>query len=390
MNAPIRVADLKDGGPKVDLCFFISSMQGGGAEKVLIDLTRSMLRSGLIIDILVMRYEGALKDEVPSGIRLVALDGAETHWAWGGWCVSYLRYLRHAKPERVVANLENGCLASLLLQRISKHRHKLFLRIDGNLFWHRAGRPFSRRPVDLLKFGLARLLYRRAERVICVSEGLRRRIEASLRLNEKQSVTIYNPLGLIPQIAIETRRSGTEYRLLAVGRLVREKDFANLLRAFSLVRTERTCSLTILGEGELRRSLERLVRELGLEGSVCLPGYVKNVDGYMRDSHMFVLSSRSEGLPTVLIEALIHRMLIVSTDCEFGPNEILAGGEFGTLVPVGDVTLLAKGILDRMRSQTSISESALSAHLNQFSVEHVTNRYLCVLGLALAQDLSRF
>jgi glycosyltransferase involved in cell wall biosynthesis len=111
------------------------------------------------------------------------------------------------------------------------------------------------------------------------------------------------------------------------------------------VRESRPARLIILGEGEERPSLEKLIATLGLQDSVALPGFVPNPYAYMRNAALFVLSSLWEGLPTVLIEAMAVGVPVVSTDCPSGPFEILKGGKLGPLVPVGDLSALATAIL---------------------------------------------
>jgi len=132
--------------------------------------------------------------------------------------------------------------------------------------------------------------------------------------------------------------------LLGVGRLTRQKNFPNLIRAFARVRTQQPSRLMILGEGEDRSALETLIAELGLQGEVSLPGFVQNPYAYMKRAAMFVLSSDWEGLPTVLIEALALGTPVVSTNCPSGPMEILRGGVLGRLVPMQDAEALAQAI----------------------------------------------
>jgi glycosyltransferase involved in cell wall biosynthesis len=132
--------------------------------------------------------------------------------------------------------------------------------------------------------------------------------------------------------------------ILGVGRLSPQKGFATLIRAFSQVRQTRLARLLILGEGRERPMLEALVRELGLEQDVKLPGFTTNPYPYMSQASLFVLSSRWEGLPGVLIEALYCGTPVISTDCPSGPREILKGGLYGQLVPVDDVGALAPAI----------------------------------------------
>ncbi|MCY4489744.1 MAG: glycosyltransferase [Deltaproteobacteria bacterium] len=140
--------------------------------------------------------------------------------------------------------------------------------------------------------------------------------------------------------------------ILSAGRLSAQKDYPTLIKAFSRVAEERPCRLIILGEGRRRRRLERLLKNLGLTDRASLPGWVDNPFAFMSRAALFVLSSRYEGLPGVLIQALACGSPCVSTDCPTGPAEILRGGELGPLVPVGDPLPLAEAmtsVLERPR-----------------------------------------
>jgi glycosyltransferase involved in cell wall biosynthesis len=136
---------------------------------------------------------------------------------------------------------------------------------------------------------------------------------------------------------------------MAIGSLRPVKDHQLLLRAFALVRRERDARLMILGDGPERGRLEGLIAELGLQDSVALPGFSANPYNYLAKAAVFVLSSISEALPTALIEALAVGTPVVATDCRCGPSEVLQGGRFGTLVPVGDAAALGKAILDALQ-----------------------------------------
>ena len=148
------------------------------------------------------------------------------------------------------------------------------------------------------------------------------------------------------------------------------------------MRKERPARLIILGEGEDRPKLEALVRELGLEEDVALPGFVDNPYKYLKRAAVFVLSSRWEGLPTVLIEALALGTPVVATDCPSGPAEILKGGRWGRLVAVGDINGIAKAIKEMLVQPGSrVPREAWSA----FALATVTKRYLKVLLLCACQ-----
>lgn len=120
-----------------------------------------------------------------------------------------------------------------------------------------------------------------------------------------------------------------------------QKDYPTLIKAFADLMARRPCRLIILGEGKKRKDLEDLVEGLRLADQVSLPGWVDNPFAFMSHASLFVLSSLHEGLPGVLVQALACGCPCVSTDCPAGPSEILRGGEFGPLVPVGDDVALA-------------------------------------------------
>jgi glycosyltransferase involved in cell wall biosynthesis len=134
-----------------------------------------------------------------------------------------------------------------------------------------------------------------------------------------------------------------------------------------------------LGEGPERKTLEAEIARLGLDSEVALPGFFQNPFSFMKRARTFVLSSEYEGLPNVLIQAMAFGTPVVATDCNCGPAEILAGGAFGELVPVGDVEAMAQA-LGRSLSLGASEEARLSV-LERYSAERVTTEYLRLAGL---------
>jgi glycosyltransferase involved in cell wall biosynthesis len=200
--------------------------------------------------------------------------------------------------------------------------------------------------------------------------------------------TIYNPV--VPPELLTRAKAPLEHPwfepdsppvLLGVGRLSAQKDFPTLLRAFARVRRLRPARLIILGEGKrpgYRPELLALARELGVGEDVQLPGFAENPYAYMARASVFVMSSAWEGLPSVLVEALACGCPVVSTDCPSGPREILQGGRYGRLVPVGDAEALAKAILATLDAPPD--GEMLRTRGAEFSVGASTQRYLDVLS----------
>jgi len=226
--------------------------------------------------------------------------------------------------------------------------------------------------------------YPRADAILAVSEGVADDLARTARLARDRITVTYNPVDTAAveaaarePVAHEWLRPGELPIVLGVGKLKPQKGFDVLLRAFARVRAVRAARLVILGEGPQRRPLERLARELGLgSGDLALPGFVANPYAWMARSAVFALSSRWEGLPNALIEALACGCAVVSSDCPSGPAEILGAGRLGALVPVDDADALAAAI---GRALTPSDPTARRARARDFAIERIAPRYLAAL-----------
>jgi glycosyltransferase involved in cell wall biosynthesis len=230
---------------------------------------------------------------------------------------------------------------------------------------------------------LVKRFYPWADFVVGNSQGVADDLSQVTGLPDGRIQILYNPV-VTPELREKVQapldhpwfEAGQPPVVLAVGRLTGQKDFANLLRAFALLRRSRTARLIILGEGPDRPDLEALVHELGLEDDVSLPGFVDNPYAYMGRASLYVLSSRWEGLPTVLIEALYCGPPVVATDCPSGPQEILAGGRYGALVPMEDSAALAKAMAAALAGDTP---RPTKESWQPYSLEVVVDEYLGML-----------
>lgn len=222
--------------------------------------------------------------------------------------------------------------------------------------------------------------------VVAISHGLATEFSAIAGIPVDSIHVIHNPIigNDIQQRASEPvthpwLASKAVPVVLGVGRLSRQKDFPTLIRAFALLRAERNCRLVILGQGEDESSLKRLIAELELEDDVSLPGFVSNPLAYMAKADLFVLSSAWEGFGNVLAEAMATGVPLVSTDCRHGPREILDGGRYGRLVPVGDAAQLAQAMSETLDAPPD--RMWLKAAADRFRIETQGQRYLEVMGL---------
>lgn len=174
--------------------------------------------------------------------------------------------------------------------------------------------------------------------------------------------------------------------LIAAGRLASWKGFDDLIRAMKILIHNRPARLMILGDGPLRSELQALIHELGLSDVVILVGYVENPLKYFARADVFVLSSHVEGLPNVLVEAMMCGCTPVATDCPTGPREVLRDGKYGYLVPLRDPVALAAGIEKAL--DNPIEKSLLNEAVQPFEENAVLKRHFEVLGFANADGLT--
>jgi glycosyltransferase involved in cell wall biosynthesis len=225
------------------------------------------------------------------------------------------------------------------------------------------------------------LAYRGADTVVAVSGGVAQDLSRFGRLPGGKIRVIHNPV-FDPAISALAQEAPTHPWfepkgppiVLAAGRLHRQKGFDVLLEAFAIARSEVDCRLVILGEGPERAALLARAERLGLSYDIDLPGFCANPFALMSRAGAFVLSSRWEGFPNALVEAMACGAPVIATDCPSGPHEILKGGEIGSLVPVDDARALGHALLFTLLSQPDTSQTRARAH--SFSVTAAADQYL--------------
>jgi glycosyltransferase involved in cell wall biosynthesis len=355
------------------ITLFLPSLRGGGAERVAVTLANGFATRGKSIDLVLAKAEGPYLADLSEKVRVVDLHCHRVLASLSGLAF----YLRRRRPTALLSLLSHANIIAFAACRLSMVRTRHVISEHSNMTksLHNAT---NRR--DRLMAHFARLAYPHAFKTVAVSLGVAGDLSNTLGLPREKIQVIYNPI-----VTEELLRHGDEIPahpwfakgappvILGVGRLTPAKDFPTLIRAFAILRPKRSLRLMILGEGDLRKDLEREIRGLGLADHVALPGFVNNPYAFMQHASMFVLSSRWEGLPTVLIEAMACGTPVVSTDCSSGPSEILEGGKWGRLVSVGNAEALAMAIektLDddvhpdvRLRAQAFRADSSIDAYL---------------------------
>jgi glycosyltransferase involved in cell wall biosynthesis len=342
-------------------------LAAGGAERVVLAVAGELAKRGYRCDIVAAQTGGRWDTKIPSGVRAVNFNRDKPLYA----LKDLVAYLRRERPAVLLSSVFSANLVAAAACSITGTRCVL-----REAFWAEQDAKTATYWTRFFNTAALRLLYRRADAVVALSRDLASHIQAAASVPLARVVVIPNPH--VEPAGMSVSLSRDPDLLLACGRLEPQKDFGTLLEAFALLRKERPARLVVLGEGSQRAELERQVAELGIADAVHLAGYSDNVVAWMRQAKVFVSTSRSEGFPNVLLEALAAGCEVVSTASSDAVFEILQEGRFGRIVEVGNIVAIADAMAQAMRS-TGDSTLVLQALRNRFGLSHIVDRYLEVL-----------
>ena len=346
------------------ISLFVPGLDGGGAQRVFVNLANTLVdMNEHPVHLVVTREGGIFQDELRPEVSLINLGTERVSRS----IPALVRYMRVHCPH-VFASTMNYC------------------NIITIVAWHLAGRPCRLvvreanvvRESNRLMQMLMRWLYPQADCVIALSPEVRSSIlRAGIRVPDKL-VEIGNPCvfsardGVVQQPGFLAQ---TMPRFVcAVGSLIHQKGFDLLLSAFARL-SDTSLHLVILGEGPLRGELEKQCQILGIKQRVHLPGFVKDPAHIIKQADLFVLSSRWEGFPNVLLEALSTGVPIVAADCDGAPRSMLEDGRHGLLVEPENIAALAQGIKMALVAPVGTPECR-RARAEDFSAERITRKYL--------------
>ncbi len=358
------------------IALYLPSLEGGGTERVFVELANQFVSTGLRVDFVLASASGPYLQELSPEVRVVDLGASGVIAS----LPKLARYLRAARPDAMLSGLDHANLVAILARRMAGGRTRCVVSARAvPTAVYRQEKTVSR----WLSIQLARILYRVADRIIANSKMVAADVVQVLGIGADRVDVIYNPLDVV-RIESLSRATvdnpwlapGAPPVILGVGRLAPVKDFPTLIEAFRIARLQRDCHLVILGEGPDRELLESLLIRLGLREHSYLPGFAGNPFPWMRKSGVLVSSSLTEGCPNVLLQGLACGVPIVSTDCPGGSAEILANGRWGRLVPVGDAQSMAGAVLETLdaREHPDVRKRA-----EDFAIATAANEYVRVL-----------
>lgn len=380
MSAPTanHQAVLKQPNDDRRLAILLATSGHSGVDTVMTNLIRAFAAAGRQVDLLRIRNHGPYLDSVPENVRLVDLGVGHINTA----LLPLIRYLRRTRPYALLTDKDRLNRIALWARWAARVPTRVSIRMGTTISIDLPTRPALDRWLQTLSI---RHLYRRADSVLVPSQGAADDLAQFAGLPRSRIHVVPSPVVTRQLQLFAARRPDHPWFhdqgppvILGVGELSGRKDFATLVHAFAKVRTQYPCRLMILGEGRRRGQLEELARKLNIGEHVALPGFISPPYPYMAHAALFVLPSRWEGMPVVLIEALALGTPVVATDCPSGPRELLDGGRYGDLVPVGNADALAAAILRTL--QQPPDQEFLRGAVQRYTLENSAREYLRAMG----------
>lgn len=325
------------------ISILLADLRGGGAERVNLDLAYEFCRAGHDVQIVLMRGEGVLLPEAQENLSVVNLNCTRARFL----LFALIKYLRSRRPDALLAAMWPLTVIAPIAQRLSGHRCKVLVSEHGMISSQYSAWGWRHKLLMRLSIIIG---YRLADYRVAVSKGVAVDMAKLSGICKEAFDVIYNP---VPKrsdpepteidVANNLWSCSSGARILTVGAMKAVKNQALLIRAFARLDRE-DARLMILGSGKERESLLLLAQELNVADRIVFAGFHADPTPFYQTADLFVLSSNYEGFGNVLVEAMASGLSVVSTDCPSGPREILDGGKYGSLVPVGNECALAIAI----------------------------------------------
>jgi glycosyltransferase involved in cell wall biosynthesis len=359
------------------IALLVPTLEIGGVERVFANLANGLRQCGAEVDLVAGRGGGDMGRVLAEGTQVFDLESDHMMRS----VPRVAKYLRDREPDAMIAAMTHSTAAAVVARTIARQKTKIVATEHttmSKIVANTSGLKYRLMPL------WSRWALKSADLIVAVSGGVADDLSTQTGIPRETLRVIYNPV--ITDALHTAGTANVEHPwfqpeeppvILAVGRLDKQKDFPMLVRAFRLIRNRRPARLMILGDGADRNRIEQVVRDTGLADDVALPGFELNPYRFMKRAAAFASSSQWEGFGVALVEALALGAPVVSTDCMYGPAEILCNGKFGMLVPVGDHEAMAGALLTALDNPV---RNDCSVHLQQFTVRGVAANYLSIVS----------
>ena len=361
---------------KRKIIIFMYSLQGGGAQRTIVNIINNLNREKFKpILVLGTTKNNDYIDFIDKNITIKYLNRTRLRYC----LFDLVKIIREEKPSLLFTTLIDNNIVLSFAKLISLKKIPLIVREANN-------RTESGKVSKINKF-ITYLTYNYiADKVIALSIGVKADLVNNFRIKKDNIEVIYNPVE-VDKIKLFSNEKIDDFKfndnekiIIAVGRLVEQKDYPTLLKAFSIIIKSVKAKLIILVKGPLEKELKELCVRLNISNKVIFLGFKRNPYKYIKKADIFVISSKWEGFGHVIVESMVCGTPVISTNCKSGPLEIIGDNKYGILIPVGNSEVLAREIINLLKNdkkRNNLSKKGIK-RAKHFDVSTIVKQYEAV------------
>lgn len=351
------------------ITFLISSLAGGGAEKISVALANSFQLNKRKVEFIVLNLKNEIYyDDLNPKIKKLSLHSRHARTSF----FPLIKYILKNNPDKFLVFNHELALVLVLLKIILFKNFKIYSRNISTLskkldietsIWH-----------GYFKKNFLKLLYNKVDKIIAQSEGMKDDLINNFNLSKRKIEVIYNPY-TTNKVSSSSITTSTNEEILYIGRLEKIKGLNYLLEAFTIVLNDHpNLKLRIVGQGSLFSILQKDCENKGITKKVIFEGFKKETAPFFENAKLTILTSLYEGFPNVLVESITYGTPVVSFDCKSGPSEIIEDGINGFLVNYLDIDDLVEKISKTLNYKWDKSRIIESS--KRFSLDNAVSKYL--------------
>ncbi len=363
---------------KKKIMFIIASLNGGGAEKVLVNIVNNLSSYHYKITLVLFEKKGSFLDKIQNHIEIIDLK-KKNRYSFFVLILKLSFCIRKTKPNTVISFMEYANYITIFSKLLSLTNFKLILTTHCYL-----SESFVSHRLNTLKKLLIKILYNYSDHIVVPSVGVMKDLTHNFNCAPSKVKVIHHPLNFNEINVLKEeplKRPGNKTFILSIGRLSKEKGYDYLIKSYSKICHQIEEDLYILGKGPEETNLKNLTHDLKIDDRVYFLGFQSNPFKFIKNAKLFILSSIFESFAIVIIEALACSTPVISTDCPFGPGEIITNGKNGILIPIRDEKAIANSIFELIKNEAAMKELAMEGRkrAEDFSLEKIIPLYEKIL-----------
>ena len=379
---------------KKKLLFYNGSLRMGGVERILVEVLQNIDKSQIDIDLVIedgIRTLNVFEKDIPKEIEISYLKSEKLIKITDSFrkkkknifykiiynlLMNYESYIKKSNLKKLVKNKKYDVVIDF---DMGLSKYIKMINVNKKIAWvHASIKNWYKKESRIARLGKRLQQY---DNIVTICDEMKEETTKLFPFLKDKLLRIYNPFNFDRILNLSEEKVENKYYnedfIIAIARLTaNQKDFPTLIKGFKRVKELGGISekLLILGDGPDRERIEKMIRNENMEKDIILLGSIKNPYPWLKKAKIFVHSSKFEGLPTVLIEALILNKKVISSACPTGPKEILENGRIGDLYEIGDYEKLAYYIIEALKNN-SLDKELIEKEIQKFSKEVVIKEY---------------